>query len=107
MSIPSSGSSTVCSASTISSRVAISPRLPEEAHFLLSVPREEVDALGEPDPVAAHAHHERVRTGAVREEADAAEEVAVRDAGRHHDHLAGREVLGSEDAVDVLDAVLR
>ena len=42
----------------------------------------------------------------VGEEADAAEEVAVRDARRDDDHLARREVLGREDVVDVLDPEL-
>ena len=47
-----------------------------------------------------------MRARAVGEEAHAAQEVAVRDAGRGDDHLAGRQLLGLEDLVDVVDPVL-
>src|SRR4029077_217934 len=75
----------------------------EQAHLLLALAREEVDAVDEAHPVAAGAHHERMRPGAVGEEADAAEEVAVRNARRGHDHLAGREIVDREDAAVVID----
>src|SRR5215208_4903722 len=79
MSIPSSGSSTCRRASTTSSRLAVSlmrPRLPLETrqpNLFPALALEEVDALDEADPVAADAHHERVRPGAVGAEADAAQ----------------------------------
>src|SRR5207344_851664 len=41
--------------------------------------------------------------GTVGEEADAAQQVSVRDAGRSDDHLAGREVLRPEDTFVVED----
>src|SRR5437868_9122297 len=76
----------------------------QEAHFLAAFAREEVDSVDEAHPVAARAHDERVRAGAVGEEANAAQEVAVRDAGRRDDDLARCEILGPEDALVVLDA---
>src|SRR5919204_5255996 len=106
MSIPSSGSSTARSASTTCSFVGTTSMLAEQAHLFAALAREEMDPVHEADPVAAGAHDERVGAGAVGEEADAAEEVAVRDAGRDDDHLAGRDVLGHEHALDVLDARL-
>src|SRR4029077_8796434 len=122
MSIPSSGSSTACSASTTSSFVGM-PRVysdpvtrgrappheatsvAQEADFLATLPREEVDSVGEPHPVAAGAHDQRVCAGAVGEKADAAQEVAVRDPGGGNDHLAGDEIVDAEHLLDVLDAV--
>ena len=44
-----------------------------------------------------------MRARAVGEEPHTAEQVTVRNARRGDDHLAGREVLGAEDAVVVLD----
>src|SRR5579884_2165247 len=105
MSIPSSGSSTLRSASITSSCVGTGTSL-AEPYVLAPLAGEEVDAVDEAHPVAAGAHHERVRPGAVGEEADAAQQVAVRDARRRDDHVAGREVLGAEDAAVVLDARL-
>src|SRR4051812_50224076 len=104
MSIPSSGSSTWRSASTTSSLDGMAPRL-AQPDFLAPVAREEVDAVDEPDPVAARAHDERVRPRGVAEEADAAQQVAVRDAGGDDDHLLRRQVVDREDAVDVVDPV--
>src|SRR4051795_5992922 len=75
----------------------------QETHFLAPLAGEEVDAVDEPDPVAARAHEQRMRSRAVGEKADAAQQVAVRDAGRSDDHLAGREILGTEDALVVED----
>src|SRR6266540_3167827 len=110
MSIPSSGSSTWRSASTRASFVGMRPvyrRLdPRQSHFLAPLAGEEVDAVDEAHPVAAGAHDERVRRGAVGEKADAAQEIAVGDSGSGHDHVAGREVVDAEDAGDVVDAVL-
>src|SRR5919109_2612239 len=99
MSIPSSGSSTWRRASTTSSGVAMGRMLAQEPHFLATLSREEVDPVDETHPVAARAHDERVGARRVREEADAAKQVAVRDAGRDHDHLAMRELVGGEDTV--------
>src|SRR5215216_3216676 len=104
MSIPSSGSSTVRSASTTSSFDGMPPSL-DQAHFLAALAGKEVDAVDEPHPVAARAHDERVRPGGVGEVADAAQELAVRDASRDDDHLLRREIVDREDAVDVLDPV--
>ena len=64
-----------------------------------------MDPVDETHPVAAGAHDERVRPRAVGEEPDAAEELAVRDAGRDDDHLFGREVVDREDPLDVFDPV--
>src|SRR3954447_23195763 len=75
----------------------------EKPHFLAPLAGEEVDAVDEPDPVAPRAHEQRVRAGAVRMEADAAQEVSVRHAGRRDDHLPGREVFRAEHAAVVLD----
>src|SRR5918996_6158096 len=106
MSMPSSGSSTTRSASITSSRLGMGPRLPEEAHFLAPLAGEEVDAVDEAHPVVAGAHDDRVGARAVGQVADAAQEVAVRDARGGDDHLAGRELVGGEDLVDVGDPVL-
>src|SRR5437763_13571542 len=102
MSIPSSGSSTCRSASTTSSLDGMTPRL-AQPDFLATVACEEVDAVHEPHPVAAGAHDERVRTGGVAEEADPAQQVAVRDAGRHDDHLLGCPLVDREDPVELVD----
>src|SRR5437773_6169084 len=102
MSMPSSGSSTSRSASTTSSFDGIDATL-DQPHFLAPLAREEVDPVDEAHPVASRAHDERVRAGAVGEEADAAQQVPVRDAGRGDDHLARCEILGTEDALVVLD----
>src|SRR3954466_5424156 len=75
----------------------------EKPHFLAPLAGEEVDAVDEPHPVAARAHQQRMRSRAVGEEADAAQQVSVRDAGRSDDHLARREILGPEDALVVED----
>src|SRR6266480_4317571 len=56
--------------------------LTQQPHFLAALAREEVNPVDEPHPVAAGAHHERVSPRRVGKEADAAEQVAVRDAGR-------------------------
>src|SRR5204863_7014750 len=82
------------------------PLAAQQAHFLAPLACEEVDPVREAHPVAARAHHEGVDASGVREEADAAQEVAVRDAGRGDDHLAGRELLGREDASRIVDAEL-
>src|SRR5438105_5247281 len=42
----------------------------EQADFLATLGGEEVDPVDEAHPVAARAHHDRVRPRAVREEAD-------------------------------------
>src|SRR5262249_45988625 len=47
--------------------------LAQEPPFLAALAREEVDAVHEPDPVAARAHHQRVRARAVGEVPDATE----------------------------------
>src|SRR4051812_21638437 len=44
------------------------PLQPVEPNFLAALAPEEVDSIHEPDPVAARAHHQRVRPGAVGEE---------------------------------------
>ena len=75
----------------------------EEANLFAALAGEEVDAVDEAHPVAARAHHERVSARRVGEEPDTAKQVAVRDAGRGDDHLAGCEILGAEDAAVVLD----
>src|SRR6266536_260243 len=106
MSIPSSGSSTARRASTTCSFVGIGSRLAEEPHFFAALTREEVDAVHEANPVAAGAHNERVRACGIGEEADAAEQVAVGDAGRGNDYLARREIVDREDLLQVLDPVL-
>src|SRR3954469_5392611 len=103
MSIPSSGSSTSRSASTTSSLVGMAPRL-LQPDFLAAVADEEVDAVDEPHPVAAGAHDERVRARAVGEVSDAAQQVAVRDAGGDDDHLARSELVAGEHARRVLDS---
>src|SRR5438105_3488785 len=77
-----------------------------QADFLAPLAGEEVDPVDEAHPVAARAHDERARPGAVGEELDAAQEVAVRDAGRGDDRLSGRQVVEREDAVHVLDPLL-
>src|SRR5437660_7480287 len=78
----------------------------EQPHFLATLTCEEVDSVDEPHPVATRAHHERVGARAVGEEPDAAQQIAVRDAGGGDDHLARCEVLGAEDALVVVDAGL-
>src|SRR3954454_25055394 len=109
MSIPSSGSSTLRSASITSSRVGIrwsrvSRRglVARQTDFLAAFSREEVDAVHEAQPVAAGAHYERMRPRAVGLEPDSAQQVAVRDTRRDHDHLAGGEVVQREDPLHVL-----
>src|SRR3954453_1354189 len=104
MSIPSSGSSTLRSASITSSRVGIrwsrvSRRglVARQAYFLAPFSREEVDAVHEAHPVAAGAHHERMRPRAVGLEADSAQQVAVRDARRDPHNLPGGEGGGGEE----------
>src|SRR5215210_9087644 len=77
-----------------------------ETDFLAALALEEVDALREAHPVAAHAHHERVRPRAVGAEAHATQEIAVGDSRRADDRLAGRQVVGREDLVDVVDALV-
>src|SRR5579884_3449901 len=104
MSIPSSGSSTLRSASITSSCVGTGTSL-AEPYVLAPLAREEVDAVDEAHPVAAGAHHERVRARRVGEVAHAAQQLAARDAGGGNDHLLRREVVDGEDALDVLDAV--
>src|SRR5579885_2695386 len=104
MSIPSSGSSTLRSASITSSCVGTGTSL-AEPYVLAPLAREEVDAVDEAHPVAAGAHHERVRARRVGEVAHAAQQLAARDAGGGNDHLLRREVVDREDALDVLDAV--
>src|SRR5262245_2433965 len=69
------------------------PLIAEQPDFLAPLAREEVDPVDESNPVAARAHEQRVRARAVAEEADAAQQVAVRDARRGDDDLPGREVL--------------
>src|SRR5437867_8643108 len=102
MSIPSSGSSTWRNASLTSSFVGTSSSLaapcPSEAQLLTeqadlfaALADEEVNPVDEAHPVAACAHHQRVRPGAVGEKADAAQQVAVGDTRRDGDHLAGSE----------------
>src|SRR5919197_4747667 len=82
MSIPSSGSSTARSASTTSSFVGIEPSLrtttplQEKPYLFLALAGEEVDAVHEADPVAARAHHDRMRARAVGKKPDAAEEIS-------------------------------
>src|SRR5439155_26883249 len=70
----------------------------EQPYFLAPVTREEMNAVDEAHPVATGAHHERVRARGIRQEADAAEEVAVRDTGGGHDHLAWRQPLSRDPA---------
>src|SRR5215207_11639647 len=108
MSIPSSGSSTARSASTTSSFVGMAQAylVAEEPHLVAPLPGEEVDPVHEAHPVAAGAHHQRVRACAVRVEPDAAEQVAVADPRGHDDHLSRRELLGAEDPVHVVDPLL-
>src|SRR5262245_12075464 len=77
--------------------------LSQETDLFATVTREEVDPVDEAHPVAAGAHDEGMRARAVRVERDAAQQVAVRDAGRGHDAVAGGELVGPEDPVDVLD----
>src|SRR2546423_4599266 len=114
MSIPSSGSSTCRSASSTSSSVGTATRLAEvpllgasldQPHLFAPVAGEEVDPVDEAHPVAARAHHERVRAGGIGEVADAAEELAVRDPGRGDDHLLRREIVDREHTLDVVDPV--
>src|SRR5689334_7240401 len=104
MSMPSSGSSTVRSASVTSSFVGMATRL-QEANFFASFAGKEMGSVHEPHPVAARAHDERVRPRAVRAIAHAAQEIAVRDAGRGDDHLVRGQVVDREDPLDVLDPV--
>src|SRR5438477_5816828 len=104
MSIPSSGSSTSRSASTTSCSLGMAPRL-AQTDFLAAIAREEVDAVDEANPVAARAHDEGMRARRVRQEADAVEQVAVRDAGCRNDHLLRREVVDREHPLGVVDAV--
>src|SRR3954463_13797760 len=64
----------------------------------------DVDAVDEPDAVRVVLHDHRVGAGAVAEEADAAHQRAVGDAGRgENDVPAGREILGAVDALEVGD----
>ena len=88
MSIPSSGSSTVCSALTISSRSTMRTGYPSRRtssfrsrakKWMLSAKRTQLQRM--------HITSECVRALSV-EEADAAQEVAVRDSGRDDDHVA-------------------
>src|SRR5262249_48466702 len=78
----------------------------EQPYFLAPLAREEVDPVRETHPVAARAHHERVRARGVREEAHAAQKVAVRDAGRRDDDLTRCELLRGEDTGWVVDPEL-
>src|SRR4051794_30133625 len=48
------------------------------------------------------AHHDGMRFRAAGEEADAAQHVAVGDAGRGEHHLALRQLVGGEDLGEVL-----
>src|SRR3954447_18593393 len=106
MSIPSSGSSTARSASTTCSLVGTKLSLAEEAHFLAPLAREEMDAVDEPHPVAASAHDQGMRPCRVGEEAHATQEVTVRHARGGDDYLTRRQVVGREDLLDVVEAVL-
>src|SRR3954471_9458969 len=74
----------------------------QKADFLAALAGEEVDPVHEAHPVAARAHDERVRPRAVGQEAHAAQQVAVGDARRDHDHLARREILDREQPLEVL-----
>src|SRR5690606_38821803 len=61
---------------------------------------EQVHRVGEPDDPRLVAHRDRVRAGTVLEELDAAQQVAVGDAGgAEDDHLTRGQVLGAVDAV--------
>src|SRR6185295_8708908 len=61
-----------------------------------------VDGVDEPDLMWHGRHDQSVRPSAVSEEADAAEQRAVRDSRRREDDaLAGGEVFGAIDALDV------
>src|SRR5579872_4652273 len=95
MSIPSSGSSTPRSASTTSSRLGMVPTL-AQPDFLAPFSGEEMDPVDEANPVAAGAHHERMGAGGVGQEANPAQEVAVRHAGGGDDHLDRGEVVDRE-----------
>src|SRR5581483_2755278 len=79
------------------------PDLAEQADLLATLTREEVVPVDEAHPVATGAHDERVSAGAVGEEANAAEQVAVRHARRDDDHLPRSQLLDREDAADVFD----
>ena len=63
-------------------------------------------AFDEAHPVAARAHDERVREGAVGPVANASQKVSVGDARRRDDHLGRREVVDREDLLDVVDPLL-
>src|SRR5690349_8421761 len=77
--------------------VSVPPALEaDEPHLFAPLAGEEVDAVHEAHPVAPRAHQERMGSRAVGVEADTAEEVAVRDAGRSDDHLARGEVVRPE-----------
>ena len=113
MSIPSSGSSTTRSASNTSSRVGMHASVPDAASaypwrpdLLAALAGEEMDAVDEAHPVAARAHDERLRPRRVGEVADAAQQVAARDAGRGDDDVARRELLDREHLLHVLEAEL-
>ena len=65
-----------------------------------------MDSVDEAHPVVAGAHDDGMRPGAVCQVPDTAEQVAVRDARRGDDHLAGCKLLGRERPLDVVDPVL-
>src|SRR2546430_2431198 len=75
----------------------------EQPHFLPPLTGEEMDSVDEAHPVAPGAHQQRVRPRAVGEEANAAQEVAVRHTRRGHDHLTRCEVFRGVDPRVVLD----
>src|SRR5438045_3423847 len=60
----------------------------QQSYLLAALAGEEVVAVHEAHPVAARAHDQRVRSCAVGQKPNAAEQVAVRDAGRSEDRLA-------------------
>src|SRR4051794_14575438 len=65
----------------------------------------DVNAVDEPDAVRLVLHDHRTGARAVAEEADAAHQRAVGDAGRREDDaFAGREIPRSVDPLEILDA---
>src|SRR6185295_4253451 len=65
-----------------------------------------MDRIDEPHPGAPLAEDDRLCAGAAREVPDTAQQVAVRDPGADHHHVAADEVVDAEDPRDVPDADL-
>src|SRR4051794_38295180 len=77
-----------------------------ETDLETTLPHEVVRGIDEADTVAAGAHDDRVGARRIGHVAHAAQQVAVRDAGRDDDRVAAHELLVREHVLHVLDPEL-